>query len=241
MGWFISFLLHINYNFIPVNVFKFVLNDLYLLKACILSLMAFLCSVFLTSPLMVITNHELNINLAQGSFTTSCIQVRLYTLFSSSFYYLNLQGWGSKEMQLVYNFFCFVIQFLFPCVIVCFLYNGVSKSISFQPSPGLSSYCISRRILKIKLMNKKLLLFSLVFFISWSPLHIFNLILNLSDLIQVSQINPTNFVYAINFRLNHCISQKQSSWYFLHVTWLPWPLSLQILLCTAGSMETIKR
>ena len=141
------------------------------------------------------------------------------SLLHSCFHYINLKGWGSKEMQLVYNIFCFVIQFLCPCVIVCVLYNGVSKSISFQPSPGLSSYCISRRILKTKLMNKKLLLFSLVFFISWSPLHIFNLILNLSDLIQVPQSNPTNFVYTIYFRLNHCISRKQSSWYFLHVIW----------------------
>ena len=46
-------------------------------QAYLLSLLAFLLSLLLILPLVLITKYDLKIDLAQGLITTSCLQVRI--------------------------------------------------------------------------------------------------------------------------------------------------------------------
>ena len=50
----------------------------------------------------------------------------------------------------------------------------------------MSSHGLARKLARIRKMNRMLLLVSLVFFMSWAPIHVFNLMLDISDLVQVS-------------------------------------------------------
>ena len=62
------------------------------------------------------------------------------------------------------------------------LYKQVSRSLSFN---GMATHGVKRRHMRRKKINKLLLLVSLVFFLSWTPIHIFNIFLDSADLLQV--------------------------------------------------------
>jgi hypothetical protein len=69
----------LNQKNIIIIIILFILSQAY-----ILSLLAYLLSLCLTSPLLLITNYQLNIDLAPGLITTSCVQVSIG--FLSQFY-----------------------------------------------------------------------------------------------------------------------------------------------------------
>ena len=95
----------------------------------------------------------------------------------------HFKDWGSKENHFVYSILYFLVQYLTPCFIICLLYKRVSNKVS---SPIMSGPGVARKFLRIKKINQMLLLTSLVFFFSWTPIHIFNIVLDVADIFQVS-------------------------------------------------------
>ena len=75
-----------------------IIISLLLFQACFLSLLAILLSLCLTSPLLLITNYQLNIYLAPGLITTSCVQVRI--IFSDSRFTIEHHRIGAQRKSI---------------------------------------------------------------------------------------------------------------------------------------------
>ena len=80
------------------NIGIIIIISLLLFQACFLSLLAILLSLCLTSPLLLITNYQLNIDLAPGLITTSCVQVRI--IFSDSRFTIEHHRIGAQRKSI---------------------------------------------------------------------------------------------------------------------------------------------
>ena len=84
----------------------------------------------------------------------------------------------------MYTITCFLVQFLIPSIFVIMIYSKIMTSI-VPPSTSDSHKIRMRRMARKKKTNRMLMMVSLVFFLSWAPLNVLNLALDIFGPFQV--------------------------------------------------------
>ena len=101
-----------------------------------------------------------------------------------------LQDWSSEVLHLVYTFICFTLQYLIPCIVVGIIYTRVCCAFSANMSvSGINTN--NRKLARRKKTNMMLIIVSLVFFLSWAPINLYNLVLDIGHPFKVP-ISPSD-------------------------------------------------
>ena len=106
----------------------------------------------------------------------------LFACFPDSEHQLNyryFQDWTNDTNQLIYTIVCLLVQYLIPSLCVGIIYARISNTITKSHSHKFSKQIARRKIRRTNKTNRMLMMVSLVFFISWAPLNIFNLVLDI--------------------------------------------------------------
>ncbi|XP_023334629.1 neuropeptide F receptor [Eurytemora carolleeae] len=159
---------------IAVDRYQFIVNStevqISILQAGFLSLFSFLLSVILSLPVFFFTKLEVKLNFVSKEELSYCYE-----------------DWSSTTVRLSYTVTCFTCQYLIPSIIVGFAYYRIFKMLQlsgFTQAQQNLEHSVShthrraRQQARRKRINILLLLVTLVFFICWTPLNIFNIILN---------------------------------------------------------------
>ena len=81
---------------------------------------------------------------------------------------------------------CFTIQYLIPCLVVGIIYIRVCCAFTARLSmAGMNTNKSNRKLARRKKTNLMLILVSLVFFLSWAPINIYNLVLDIGHPFKV--------------------------------------------------------
>ena len=99
---------------------------------------------------------------------------------------LQLQDWPDESHHLAYTLVCFTIQYLIPCLLVGSIYIRVCCAFTARLSmAGMNTNKNNRKLARRKKTNLMLILVSLVFFLSWAPINIYNLVLDIGHPFKV--------------------------------------------------------
>ena len=108
-----------------------------------------------------------------------------------------MQSWEPPHNRLVYTILCFTIQYLAPSVTVVLVYTRwvpgmvpmvsmsavcrVCQKLTRQSNLPLSSHRRSRQMERRKKTNRMLITVTIIFFVSWAPLNLFNILLDIFE------------------------------------------------------------
>ena len=111
-----------------------------------------------------------------------------------------LQSWEPDYSRLVYTILCFTIQYLAPSLTVLLVYTRwvarmvpmvpmapmsavcrVCQKLTWQSNLPLSSHRRSRQMERRKKTNRMLITVTIIFFVSWAPLNLFNILIEILE------------------------------------------------------------
>ena len=132
----------------------------------------------MSSPFFILANLDVRPNILTGNVNSYCYEVWTLKYLNTSFEQRLLKDWEHNSNKLIYTIICFVIQHLIPSLSVGFIYSRISSTITQTSSTDFSSKVVIRKMAIRKKTNRMLMMVSLVFFTSWAPLNIFNLVMD---------------------------------------------------------------
>ena len=103
----------------------------------------------------------------------------------------------------MYTLICFTIQYLTPSLVVGVIYIRVCCAFSARHSmSNTNTNKNTRKLARRRKTNLMLIIVSLVFFISWAPINIYNLVLDIVQpfkvILQNTPHNPTLLIKLEN-------------------------------------------
>ena len=157
-----------------------------LFQAFLLSLLCLLFSILLSSPLFIFTKLEVKKTFLTDEVRSYCYEVdNPYWFLSMSHFYF--KDWPGTSYYLAYSFTCFSLQYLLPCIIVGVIYSKLCLSFpsTFATPSEPITPSVTRKIARRKKTNLMLILVSIIFFLSWAPINIYNVFLDIVESFQV--------------------------------------------------------
>ena len=156
-------------------------------QAFLLSLLSLFFSILLSSPLFIFTKLEVKKTFLTDKVRSYCYEVDDIPQLFPKIFELHFKDWPAGSYYLAYSFTCFSLQYLLPSIIVGFIYFKLCLSFpsTIVTPPGQMTPSIRRKIARRKRTNLMLILVSVIFFLSWAPINIYNLVYDFVKPFQV--------------------------------------------------------